>query len=469
MKLTASDLAQVTHSVFRNRAGLEGKPITGVSTDSRKVRPGDLFVAIKGEQFDGGAFLRDAFGRGAVAAIVTEASAAPGTEDWPLLLVGDTLRALGELALLYRRKFTIPVLAIAGSNGKTTTKEMTAKVLGMRYRVLSTEGNLNNHIGVPQTLFRLEKRHEIAVVEAGTNHPGELAYLCSILEPTHGLITGIGREHLEFFRTLRGVAKEEGALFDHLAGRQGSMAVVNADERRLTARARRVRRRFTYGMTARGVDVRGTVLRVDDRGCASLRCLRRNGTRGITVQLGIPGLHHASNALAAAAVGYLFGVSSQKIRQALEDFRPVGKRMEVKDLDGVTVFDDSYNANPDSTIAALRTLAAAHVAGKRVAVLGDMLELGAAAAREHARVGREASRLRIDYLLTFGSASKNTHEAAGKSFAVHYDQKNILAEYLAELVAPGDAILVKGSRGMKMEDIVTFLAERRHATPAIAG
>jgi len=464
MKLSGAEVATIEHRQIRNRERFNGKTVTGVSTDSRTVRPGDLFVAIRGERVDGHAFLRDAFAKGAVAAVVSEDPTAEA--GWPILVVDDTVKALGELARMHRRRFSLPVLAIAGSNGKTTTKEMIRQVLEERYRVLSTEGNHNNQIGVPETLFRLENAHEVAVVELGTNHPGELGDLCAVVEPTHGLVTGIGREHLEFFRTLQGVAKEEGTLYDALAVRKDGVAFVNADDLRVAARARRVRRRISYGMTARGVGIRGTILGVDEQGCARLRCVYRKSGQGVEIELRVPGIHHAGNALAAATVGFAFSVPGRKIKERLERFRAVGKRMEVLSVGGVTIFNDTYNANPDSMAAALQTLAVARVSGKRIAVLGDMLELGAVSAREHTRLGREAARIKLDYLLTIGEETKRTHAAAGKGFAVHYDQKNVLAEYLAELVAPGDAVLVKGSRGMGMEDIVTFLTERLGAAAA---
>ncbi len=464
MKLTRKDLLQVRHVRTVGFEHLES--ITGVSTDSRTIRPGDLFLALRGERYDGHDFIENVL-QVQPGALVVEDAWFELKGHWlvtrriPTLVVNNTTVALGELARVYRRKFRIPILAVAGSNGKTTTKEMIASVLRGKYAVLSTEGNLNNHVGVPQTMFRLEKTHRVAVVELGTNHFGEIEYLCNILEPTHGLITNIGREHLEFFGDLAGVAKAEGELFAWLAAHRGKqgVGVVNADEPLLAKYSAMLKTRFTYGFTARRAQVKGTLVGYDHRGCAEIE-VRPRGKRPFSVKLQIPGEHHAQNALAAAAVGVLFRVPSAAIRRALEQCTGVPKRMQVLQLNGVTVINDTYNANPDSVLAALKTLGAMRTAGKRIAVLADMLELGVGAEDAHRRIGEEVGKAGIDYLLTFGPLAQQIFDAAAVKFKSHYDQKNVLAEYLIELLSAGDVVLVKGSRGMKMDDVVTFLQER---------
>jgi UDP-N-acetylmuramoyl-tripeptide--D-alanyl-D-alanine ligase len=466
VNLTLNDLQALPHIEIRGGATYGRSRFRGVSTDSRTTAAGDVFIALRGERFDGHRFVPDAIARGASSIIVEPSFPFSGNESVPHIVVENSTTALGELALLYRKKFAIPVLAVGGSNGKTTTKGMIARVLSRHLRVLSTEGNLNNQIGVPQTLFRLQRGHDIAVVEIGTNHPGEIMYLCKILEPTHGLVTTIGKEHLEFFGTVAGVAREEGALFTALAGSRSSLAFVNVDDPHVVRASRAVRRRITYGLESRSAEVRGRVMSVDRAGCVALALGHRRRSRPVTVQLRIPGEHNALNALAAAAVGIGFGLSLAAVKEALEQFRPASKRMEVLRLNGLTVMDDTYNANPDSMIAALHTLAAATGKGKRIAVLADMLELGAHARAEHARVGREAARLHIDYVLTYGELAREIHRTTGLSTAMHYEQKNMLSEYLAELAGSGDTVLVKGSRGMRMEDVVTFLRERYRHRPA---
>ncbi len=460
MNLTADDLRAVPHVLFRNGERLKRNTITGVSTDSRTVRPGDLFVALKGPNFDGHEFAGRAVAAGACAVMLDVAHADTGPAGIPTLVVEETTEGLSNLARVHRRKFPIPVLAVGGSNGKTTTKEMIAAVLRTTYRVLSTEGNLNNQIGVPLTMLRLERTYQVAVVEIGTNHPGEVESLCSVLEPTHGLLTNIGHEHLEFLGTLSGVAREEGALFRHLGSRKRSVAFVNADDRRVAAAAGPLRRTVRYGLTAPRVDVRGRVTGTGADGCARLEFSRGRSRSVRSAQLKIPGEHAAWNALAAAAVGFGFRVPAGNIVQALERFVPPGKRMEILRVGDVLILNDTYNANPESMAVALKTLRSLRVSGKKIAVLSDMLELGRHSAAEHLRVGKLVRRSGVDYLLTYGAEAKRIGEAAGVPFTAHYDQKNVLAEYLAELVGPGDAVLVKGSRGMKMEDIVTFLRER---------
>ena len=466
MNLTLADLASVPGSMLRGPSLRGSVRFRGISTDSRTLKRGDVFVALRGENFDGHRYVAAAIERGA-AAIVVESSYLPGGDEHvPCLVVGNSATALGDLALRYRKKFSIPVVAVAGSNGKTTTKDMIACVLAKRFSVLSTQGNLNNHIGVPQTLFRLRPGHDVAVVEIGTNHPGELTALCRILDPTHGLVTGIGKEHLEFFGSVNGVAKEEGALFTFLGSKAGAVAFVNGDDPLVVRASRGVRRRVLYGVDARTAAVRGERGIMDASGRPQFDLRRRGVKRPTGVRLRVAGAHQVLNAVAAAAVGVHFGVPLREIVKGLESFRPASKRMEVLAFGGMTVLNDTYNANPESTVAALRTLAAAKTGGKRIAVLGDMLELGNAAPREHALVGREAARLKIDYVLTYGEYAREIHRTAGGPGAIHYEQKNMLSEYVAELAGPGDVILVKGSRGMKMEDVVTFLRERHRMDTA---
>jgi len=466
MRLYARDLENIPHREFRHRDILTRGAVKGVSTDSRTTQSGDLFFALRGGSFDGHRFVDAAFAAGAVAAVVEEGFDPALAAGKPLILVKDTSLALGALARIYRDRFRIPFLAVGGSNGKTTTKEMIARVLGEKYNVLSTEGNFNNHIGVPMTLFRLNRKHDVAVVEIGTNHPGEIAGLCRTLAPTHGMITNIGREHLEFFGSLDGVAEEEADLFVSVSSLPGGMAIVNADDPRVRLAARRVKRRLAYGLQSRSASVRGRGVVLDDDGRASFEFRSGAMKRWHGVQLKIPGKHNVMNALSAVAAGVVFHVPPAQISSALESCRTVSRRMETLSIGGVTVLNDTYNANPDSALAALRTLASLRVPGKKIAVLADMKELGSHAAEEHAEVGKEASALGVDYILTHGNLAKHIHAAAGIPGALHYEQKNMLAEYLAELVTPGDALLIKGSRSMHMEDIIAFLRDRLHGTGA---
>jgi UDP-N-acetylmuramoyl-tripeptide--D-alanyl-D-alanine ligase len=457
MKLTTEDLLALEPVSLLNFDVCSGKRVKGISTDSRTTKPGEVFFAFRGERFDGHDFLEQVFERGALCAVVEKSDRLGAAANCPLLVVENVIKAYGRLARIYRRKFRIPVLAVAGSNGKTMTKEMIGAVLAKKFRVLKTEKNLNNHIGVPETLFRLREMHEIAVVEVGTNHFGEVEYLCDILEPTHGLITNIGREHLEFFGDLDGVAKAEGELFTRL-GTDG-VGFLNADDPRLVRLASSLSKRIPYGFRSSNVRVRGSFLGLDKNACARFSA-RARGKRPFEVQLATPGKQAVGNALAAATVGLTFRVPKAKIREALEKFRSSDKRMEIIRRSGVTIMNDTYNANPDSVAAALETLQAMQCRGKKIAILGDMLELGAAAEAEHRSIGAAVHQYGVDYLLTYGAHSIRTHEASSVKMKFHYDQRNVLSEYAAELLSPGDIVLVKGSRAMKMEDVVTFLLSR---------
>ncbi len=457
--ISIDDIKAIRDAEFMNLGSGNAK---GVSTDSRTVAGGQVFFALRGERLDGHGFVSSAVKKGAACAVVdrkwyTSARRLdPSVARYPLVVVGDTTRALGDLAAIYRRKFDMPVIAVGGSNGKTTTKEMIAKVLSRKYRVLKTEGNHNNQIGVPLTIFGLRKSHEMAVVEIGTNHPGEISRLCEVLTPDAGLITNIGSEHLEFFGSVAGVRREEGRLFAHLAASKGT-GFVNADDDRISAVAVSLRRAFKYGFRkSSGRKVAGRLFGFDRSGCAVFEIKFEGRTE--LVHLRVPGIHNAMNALAAAAVGFRYGISHIEVRQALETFRSYDKRMQIVKSAGVTILNDTYNSNAESAVAALSWLASVRATGEKIAVLADMLELGGASAREHERVGKEAAVAGIDRLFTFGRMSRRTANAASARVETEtFDDKRKLSGRLRQIVAPGDVVLVKGSRGMKMEEVVADL------------
>ena len=463
MKLTKTDILSVPHQLASGFDGLKNFSATGVSLDSRTVKPGDVFIALRGQQFDGHNFLSRAVEAGAAAIIVDRrwADANPAmmvSIHIPRLVVENTEYAVGALANIHRRKFRIPVIAVAGSNGKTTTKEMIRAVLGTRFTVLATEGNHNNQIGVPLTLFQLEQKHDVAVVEIGTNHPGEIASLCTILEPTHGLITNIGREHLEFFGTEDGVAAAEGELFDWLAQHHG-FAFVNADDARIPPAAKKVKKSLRYGFRGNRLNVRGTILSMSPSAQAAIRV--KPGTRkAFDVALGISGEHNAANALAAAVVGIQLRVPVSRIQNALASFMPAGMRSQVLRAANITILNDTYNANPDSTLAALAVLHSVQTSGKKIAVLADMLELGPASEAMHREIGKAIAQYGVDILLTIGPAARFIHDAALVESKTHFDNKSALIGSLVTAVAAGDVVLFKGSRGMKMEEAVAGLTDR---------
>lgn len=458
-KITTSDLKKLTGAELVNTELLKRRKISGVSTDSRAVKKDDLFFALKGEKFDAHDFIDSAVKAEAIVIVVHRDWAEKNNQyfrTFPcvFVVVEDTTIAFGELAKIYRHKFDIPVIAIGGSNGKTTTKEMVKAVLQTKYDVLCTEGNLNNHIGVPQTLFRLRSKHTAAVIEIGTNHFGELKYLCGIADPTHGLITNIGKEHLEFFGNEDGVAKEELELFNYLNSVKG-IAFVNSDDRYVEAGSKKVKKQISYGITSKA-DIKGKKIVTDKLGQSSFDIVWQKKDIAFKVSLRVPGLHNVTNALAASTVGLSLRVKPKKIADALKHFSSASKRMEVLVSDSITILNDTYNSNPDSVIVALRTLSLFDTSSKKIVVLGDMRELGDASKREHTNIGVIVSEMGFDHLFTFGPFSKYTSEAFGPT-AKHFGSKEELLLELKKILKRGDVVLIKGSRGMKMEEVVNQL------------
>jgi UDP-N-acetylmuramoyl-tripeptide--D-alanyl-D-alanine ligase len=443
--------------------------VAGVSTDTRSITTGALFVALRGERHDAVAFLPAAAAAGAAAAVVSaEGQALPGL---PRLLVADTLRALGALAGHHRRRFTLPVVGVTGSNGKTTTREMIAAILAERGPVLKTEGNLNNEVGVPLTLFGLKATHQAAVIEMGMNHAGEIARLAAIAAPQVGVVTNAAAAHLEGLGTVDGVADAKAELYAGLP--PGGIAVVNADDARMLARGRTSGRRmltFAAGRQRRG-DV--VVLELLQQEAAGVKFLLGVGNRELTVALPLVGAHNALNAAAAACAAIALGCTDQEIIRGLAAVRPVGRRLRLERLPGgLLLVDDCYNANPLSMDAALATLAglARTEGGRPLAVLGDMLELGPGEAELHRGVGAAAARVPVARLFGFGHRSRETlagAEAAGLSPDQTFQTEDLaaLVEAVRGGTAPGDVLLVKGSRGMKLERLVVALggtAEAAH-------
>src|ERR1051325_1543092 len=459
MSVDTIGLEQLTGGRPLNTKSLRGEPFHGVSTDSRTVRSGELFFALRGDRFDGHDFVKQAFDRGAAAAVVE----IPWLDHHgrafgklPFVGVPNSLKALAELARIHRRNYDLPVIAVAGSNGKTTTKDLIASVLSPRGSVLKTEGTLNNHIGVPQTLFHLESTHRTAVIELGMNHLGEIATLCEIAEPTHGLITNIGREHLEFLHSLDNVARAEAELFDWLAQSDG-IGFINADDPRIVSRGKQVKRQWQYGFNFKEADVRGTDAGLDANGRGLLKVECPAKKQMFQARLGLVGRHHLQNGLAAAAVGMYFGVEPSSIRSSLEAQKPAKHRMEAFAVAGVTVLDDTYNANPDSMLAALKTLAAFSGSGRRIAVLGDMGELGSQGEALHREIGETLRQLGIDALFTIGDLGHFIHLAAGPSLGGHSKNCAELIAQLANFVRPGDVVLLKASRRIQLERVVEGL------------
>jgi UDP-N-acetylmuramoyl-tripeptide--D-alanyl-D-alanine ligase len=428
---------------------------TGVSTDSRSVAPGELFVALSGERFDGHDYVADVLARGAAGALVTQAWATANGAGLPLVAVDDTRIALGQLAAAWRRRFAVPVIAVTGSNGKTTVKEMIAAILAAQFgagNYLATAGNLNNDIGLPLTLLRLRDGHRAAVIEIGMNHPGETGELAAICGPTIALINNAQREHQEFMKSVAAVAEEHGAVIAALP--QDGIAIVNADDEfadywRELAGARCIR---DFGIDRPAAVTAGCRIEPDRM---SLDVAVPEGR--VALQLAAAGMHNVRNALAAIAAATAAGATTDALRRGLEAFRPVKGRLQPKaGVDGTAVIDDTYNANPDSVRAAIAVLSA--LPGRRILVLGDMGEVGDKAGQFHDEIGGYAKSMGIERLLALGEHAAAAVSNFGAGASHHGSVENLVAALRPELGADV-TVLVKGSRFMRMERVVDAIAE----------
>lgn len=437
-----------------------------VVTDSGKVVNGSIFIALRGERFDGHDFLRAAVRRGASCLVVHKRPGISGLKRATVIQVRDTLRALGDLAH-YRRKLVAPkVLAITGSNGKTTTKEMVAAILEkaeiegrpLRGKVLKTEGNFNNLVGLPLTLLRMRGNERVAVLELGTNQPGEIRRLTEIAAPDMGLITAVAPAHLAGLGNLAGVAREKGELFRAMGPK--SLAVVNVDD----PWVRRLGKRFpgkkiTYGRNGEvGGEARVFL------GAGGTAFTLRAGSERQRIRLRFCGAHNFSNAVAAAAMAYGVGIGLETVRKGLEAVRPLPMRMSLEKWQGVGIINDAYNANPASMQAALATLAEIGAGRKKIAILGDMLELGGESARLHLELGKQAARHKIDRLYLIGKQARQVKRGAllsgmEEGRVVIGKSHRRIARMVYRHARRGDWLLCKGSRGMRMEKVLEALKE----------
>lgn len=430
--------------------------VTRVSTDSRQVKPGDLFIPLRGEKFDAHDYLAEVAHAGATALLVSRerVDGLKGlTDTVALIVVDDTRKALGQLAARYRRDFEIPVVAIGGSNGKTTTKELLASVLRQKGETLWSEASFNNDIGVPLTLLKLEKRHKAAVIEVGTNHPGELAPLLKIVQPQFGVLTNIGREHLEFFGDLAGVAHEEGALAECLPGR--GRFILNGDGDWAASLARRSGAPVvTVGFGAWN-DWRVKDFWVGEEGTRFITEGSKSEYAG-EYRLRVLGRHQVPNALLALVAGLELGATPEQIRRGLAECAPPKMRLQIWEANGVRVLDDAYNANADSMLAALQTLHDLPCAGRRVAVLGDMAELGEHTAAAHREIGQRSFELGVNRLVTVGKFAHETAQAAqaaGLQDVSEFADVPAAAVAMKSLVRAGDVVLLKASRSTGLERV----------------
>lgn len=462
-------IAEITAaSSGRLTAGDGAAAVAGVCTDTRRLQPGDLFVALVGARFDGHDYLAEAVAKGCRGIVHSRPISARDATAWSaggvsLILVRDTLDALGAIAREYRRRFELPLVAVTGSNGKTTTKEMIRAIASARFSVLASEGTFNNFVGVPTTLFRLKAWHTLAVLELGMNARGEIRRLAEIAAPEIGVVTNVGPAHLEFLETLDGVAAAKAELLDAMAASagRGKTAVLNLDDPRVAAMAAGAARAGlavrTFGR-AEAADVRAEEVGRGAGGLDFLMRFRRAG-RAVRVSLPVFGLHNVSNALAAAAACEALGIAPEEIAGALRAMRLPPMRMEAHTRGGVTIINDAYNANPASMAAAIETLASIRTRGRRILVIGDMLELGEASEAAHREIGALAASRGIDLLIAVGPQSALAADAAvaaGMPAGAVTRCRGVgeAGEALRAAAGEGDCVLLKGSRRMGLEKIL---------------
>lgn len=434
-------------------------PVAGVSIDSRTLKSGEVFVAIEGERFDGHRYLDQAHANGASCAIVARIpDKAP--KNWPLILVEDTTEALGRLGRYNRRRQTATVIAITGSCGKTTTKDLLAQIIDEPNLVLKSAGNHNNHIGVPLTLLRLKARHRFAIVEVATNHPGEIAYLASLVEPDAAVITNVGPAHLEFLGSIMGVMREKLSLLEAL--KPQAAAFLPGDQLEVCLEApeyldesnRIIRFGFNDGCEVRAVDIQNDVT-------GSLR-LQIEDAVGVW-RIPLPGTHNAENALAAIAVARYFGVPDSVIRERLPGLALTSLRSEIIEAGSMTIINDCYNANPLSCARALEVLGT-FARQRKVAVLGDMLELGSYSVSAHQSIGRMAVKLGITKVIAIGHYANFTAQGVRESGAGKVEVFETVEDAIKqadELFFADDVVLIKGSRSMRLERMTEVLSQKK--------
>ncbi|MEX1120100.1 MAG: UDP-N-acetylmuramoyl-tripeptide--D-alanyl-D-alanine ligase [Terrimicrobiaceae bacterium] len=422
------------------------KTVRRITKDTRTLVPGDLYLALRGENFDGNAFVNQAAAKGAAAAILDDPGA-PRPPELPVILVENGLKALHRLAEAWRDRLALKVIGITGSNGKTTTKEFTSAVLSTRYRTVKTEGNLNNHVGVPLSILAAEVADGAAVWEIGMNHAGEIAPLAALVRPDVGIITNIGVAHIEFLGSREAIAKEKRALLESL--RPGGVAVIpDSDEFSDYLAAGTVARVIRVG--GPHSEIRAEDVHVTTEG-TSFRILA--GGEQVSARLPVPGLHMVSNALLAVGAGMACGLSLEECAEGLEQSPIIGGRLAKKVIRGVIFLDDTYNANPDSMVAALEVLQSLKCDGKRIAVLGCMGELGRHAEEGYCRVGSHAG---ADLLITVGPETLPMATAAKGHFPEvrSFDSTEEASEFLRQVAEENDIVLVKGSRAARMETVI---------------
>ena len=457
VKITIEDLFNIPSAEIYNPDAY--KSLSSVEIDSRKVKKGSLFVAIKGEKFDGHDFVKDALKKGTAAVIIDSRKFKKFSSlEIPVITVDDTTKAFGELAKIWRNKLSAKVISITGSNGKTTVKEMTAALLAEKYNVIKTEANNNNHIGVPLTIFSADEKCEVLILEQGTNHFGEIPYSAKISQPDFSLITNIGDAHLEFLNSKEGIYKEKSALYDE-TNKHGGTVFINMDDQIISKKAGQYGSKVTYGFKGK-VDVKGKIVGYTEDGRTEILITYKD--KKIKTVLPLYGESNAKNFLAASAIALKLGLTPKQIINGVKNFKAVHGRLDVMKFKNAVLIDDTYNASPASVISAIELVKKIKTFKKKLFVLGDMYELGKNSPKIHKELAKLFSADKNLTVLTTGKMMKHMHSELRKNKvrSIHFYLREALALYLKYEEIENSVILVKGSRGMKMEEFENILETR---------
>jgi UDP-N-acetylmuramoyl-tripeptide--D-alanyl-D-alanine ligase len=434
----------------------EIKTIRNVTIDSRNVKKGSLFIAIKGKRFDGHSFVRSAVQNGASVILINHKRISEFDDiDLPIITVKNTTKALGEIAKLWRKKLNVKIIGLTGSNGKTSTKDMLATLLNEKFRVNKTESNNNNHIGVPLTLLAANEKHDVLVAELGSNHVGEIEYSAKILQPDLALITNIGDSHLEYLKSRNGVLKEKITLFDETQNNNGKL-FINYDDPLLKNLHKKFKNCTTYGFK-NNVEVKGKILNYTDEGKPVVE-LKYKNKKMINI-LPLFGEQGANNFLAATSIALSLGLTKEQIKNGTEKIKSTEGRLNVRQRNNYLLIDDTYNASPDSTKAAIELVGRIKTYGRKVLILGDMFELGKDKKKLHRALFSTIIKSGIDELYTIGAGMKTLHEKLinNKLITKHSRTRKSLLKFLSNYNPKSAVILVKGSRGMRMEEFVNVI------------
>lgn len=455
--LNIEDIFNIPTAVIYNPDGF--KPIYNVSTDSRDIKKNTLFIALKGERFDGHEFINDVVKSGAAAVMIDEKKFSALDElDIPVITVKNTTKAFGDVARLWRNKLKAKVIAITGSTGKTTTKEILAVLLSQKFKVNKTIANNNNHIGVPLTVLSTNQKHNVLVAELGTNHFGEIAFTASIVLPDYAVITNIGDSHLEFLKNRKGVLIEKSALLKETVKRGGKIFINNDDEL-LKEFGKKIKNKISYSVNGKA-DYSAVIKSYDKLARPLIEI--RSKKKVFKAALPISGEKNVLNFTCAYAIASELGVSDTRILKSVKKIKAFTKRLEIKNKKSITLINDTYNANPDSMKSSLNILSNIESREKRIAVLGDMFELGKQSKAKHLELASFIKNTEVDEVYTIGTIMKfldNKLKGSAKTHQ-HFTSREALKDFLKSVELKNSVILVKGSRGMKMEEFVTVIESK---------